>query len=305
MSAPAASGAPRVVAFGGGHGLAVALRAIRRYAGEITAVVSVADDGGSSGRLRRDLGVPPPGDIRRCLVALAGDDTVWADAFEHRFSGGELDGHALGNLVLVGLAETLGSFPDALEEAGRLLHAVGRVLPATSEPVELRAQVLEPTPRTVSGQVAVANTPGIRRVAIVPEAPEAPEAVLAAIASADQIVLAPGSLYTSVLPPVLVPAIRDAIATGPGRVVQVSNLRPQVPETAGLDATDHLEALLAHGVRVDAFVYETNARHEGTLLADPARIRALGVEPVAAQVARESGGAHDPVRLAITLRALV
>lgn len=305
VSAPAASGAPRVVAFGGGHGLAVALRAIRRYAGEITAVVSVADDGGSSGRLRRDLGVPPPGDIRRCLVALAGDDTVWADAFEHRFSGGELDGHALGNLVLVGLAETLGSFPDALEEAGRLLHAVGRVLPATSEPVELRAQVLEPTPHIVSGQVAVANTPGIRRVAIVPEAPEAPEAVLAAIASADQIVLAPGSLYTSVLPPVLVPAIRDAIATGPGRVVQVSNLRPQVPETAGLDATDHLEALLAHGVRVDAFVYETTARHEGTLLADPARIRALGVEPVAAQVAREGGGAHDPVRLAITLRALV
>ena len=294
-------GGPRVVAFGGGHGLAVALRAIRRYAGDVTAVVSVADDGGSSGRLRRDLGVPPPGDIRRCLVALAGDDTPWADAFEHRFSGGELDGHALGNLVLVGLAETLGSFPDALEEAGRLLHAVGRVLPATSEPVELRAQVLEPMPRTVSGQVAVANTPGIRRVAIVPEAPEAPEAVLAAIAVADQVVLAPGSLYTSVLPPLLVPAIRDAVASGPGRVVQVSNLRPQVPETAGLDATDHLEAVLAHGVRVDAFVYDT----QSTLHADPARIRALGVEPVGAEVALESGGAHDPVRLAITLRALV
>jgi uncharacterized cofD-like protein len=301
VSAPRSSNGPRVVAFGGGHGLAVALRAIRRYAGDVTAVVSVADDGGSSGRLRRDLGVPPPGDIRRCLVALAGDDTVWAAAFEHRFSGGELDGHALGNLVLVGLAETLGSFSDALEEAGRLLHAVGRVLPATSEPVELRAQVLEPTPRTVSGQVAVANTHGIRRVAIVPEAPEAPEGVLAAIAAADQVVLAPGSLYTSVIPPLLVPAIRDAIAAGPGRVVQVSNLRPQVPETAGLDATDHLEAVLGHGVRVDAFVYDI----QSSLHADPARIRAHGVEPVAADVAREGGGAHDPVQLAITLRALV
>ena len=113
---------PSVVALGGGHGLATALRAIRRYAGSITAVVSVADDGGSSGRLRRDLGVPPPGDIRRCLVALAGDDGVWSQAFEHRFRDGELEGHALGNLVLVGLTETLGSFPDALDEAGRLLR---------------------------------------------------------------------------------------------------------------------------------------------------------------------------------------
>lgn len=292
---------PRVVALGGGHGLAVALRAIREYAADVTAVVSVADDGGSSGRLRRDLGVPPPGDIRRCLVALAGDGTVWADAFEHRFTGGELDGHALGNLVLVGLAETLGSFPAALEEAGRLLHAVGTVLPATNGPVELRAEVLEPAPRTVSGQVAVANTPGIRRVAIEPEAPEAPEAVLATIAAADQVVLAPGSLYTSVLPPLLVPAIRDAIAAGPARVVQVANLRAQVPETAGLDATDHLEALLGHGVRVDTFVYQ----EAGELAADPVRIAAHGVVAVAADVARAGGGAHDPVRLAITLRALV
>jgi uncharacterized cofD-like protein len=292
---------PRVVAFGGGHGLAVALRAIRQYAGDVTAVVSVADDGGSSGRLRRDLGVPPPGDIRRCLVALAGDDTVWADAFEHRFQGGELDGHALGNLILVGLAETLGSFPAALEEAGRLLHAVGRVLPATTEPIDLHAEVLGAAPRTVSGQVAVANTHGIRSVSIEPEAPEVPEAILAAVAGADQVVLAPGSLYTSVLPPLLVPAIRDAIAAGPGRVVQVANLRPQVPETAGLDATDHLEAVLAHDVRVDVFVFEG----DGELAADPGRIRAHGVEPVAALVARDGGGAHDPVRLANTLRALV
>jgi uncharacterized cofD-like protein len=129
--------------------------------------------------------------------------------------------------------------------------------------------------------------------------------VLAAIAAADQVVLAPGSLYTSVLPPLLVPAIRDAIAVGRGRVVQVANLRPQVPETAGLDATDHLEALLAHGVRVDTFVYQGVQDGGAELHADPERIRARGVEPVAADVARDGGGAHDPVRLAITLRALV
>jgi uncharacterized cofD-like protein len=296
---------PAVVAVGGGHGLAVALRAIRQYAGSITAVVSVADDGGSSGRLRRDLGVPPPGDIRRCLVALAGDDTIWAQAFEHRFHGGELDGHALGNLVLAGLAETLGSFAAALEEAGRLLGAVGRVLPATTAPVVLHAETGAPTipggSRRVAGQVAVANTSGIRRVTLEPSAPEAPDDVLGAIAAADQVLLAPGSLYTSVLPVLLVPAIRAAVGRSRARVVQVGNLRAEVPETEGLDATDHLGAVLEHGVRVDTFVYAV----DGLLRADPTRIGALGVEPIGAQVACQGGFAHDPVRLAMTLRTLV
>ncbi len=219
------AGGPAVVALGGGHGLAVALRAARRYAGSLTAVVTVADDGGSSGRLRRELGVLPPGDLRRCLVALAGDDTLWASAFEHRFAGGELDGHALGNLVLVGLTQTLGSFTLALEEAGRLLGAVGTVLPATDQPVVLHATAREPVSqggdrslRRVEGQVAVANTPGIRRVALEPADPAPPAAVLDALASADQVVLAPGSLYTSVLPPLLVPATRAAIAARPAAV---------------------------------------------------------------------------------------
>jgi uncharacterized cofD-like protein len=284
------------------------LRAARRYAGSLTAVVTVADDGGSSGRLRRELGVLPPGDLRRCLVALAGDDTLWAPAFEHRFAGGELDGHALGNLVLVGLTQTLGSFTLALEEAGRLLGAVGTVLPATDQPVVLHATAREPASqggarslRRVEGQVAVANTPGIRRVALEPADPAPPAAVLDALAAADQVLLAPGSLYTSVLPPLLVPATRAAIAAGRGRVVQVANLRPQVPETAGLDATDHLEAVLEHGIRVDSFVYEEH----GELAADPRRVAGWGVEPVPAQVARDDGLAHDPVRLALSLRALV
>jgi uncharacterized cofD-like protein len=296
---------PAVVALGGGHGLAVALRATREYAGSITAVVSVADDGGSSGRLRRDLDVAPPGDIRRCLVALAADDTVWSRAFEHRFAGGELEGHALGNLILVGLSETLGSFPAALDEAGRLLDTVGRVLPATAEPVVLKAEVAArgegARESSVEGQAAVANSQGILRVEMVPTDASASADVLEAIAGADQVVLAPGSLYTSVIAVLCVPEIRTAIASTHARVVQVANLRPQIPETAGIDGTDHLEAVLAHGARVDAFLYE----QAGELFVDPSRVRAHGVEPVAAALVRPDRLAHDPRQLAKALRALL
>src|SRR5215212_8669161 len=153
---------PVVVALGGGHGLAAALRAIRRYASSVTAIVSVADDGGSSGRLRRDLGVLPPGDLRRCLVALS-DDELWANAFEYRFAAGDLDGHALGNLMLVGLTDMTGDFTAALDAAGRLLNAVGRVLPATTEPVVLKAEIgnVAAPAHEVEGQVAVQNSTDI------------------------------------------------------------------------------------------------------------------------------------------------
>jgi uncharacterized cofD-like protein len=291
---------PRVVALGGGHGLATALRAIRRYAGSITAIVSVADDGGSSGRLRRDLGVSPPGDIRRCLVALAGDDRVWSSAFEHRFRDGELEGHALGNLVLVGLTETLGSFSAALDEAGRLLGTVGRVLPATVEPVVLKAELAD-SEVEVEGQVAVANSRGIRRVELVPADVVATPAAVDAVAAAEQVVYAPGSLYTSVLSVLCVADLRAAIAATPARVVQVANLRPQIPETAGLDGADHLAAVRAHGARVDVFLYE----RDGVLAVDPERVRATGTEPVAGAVARDDGLAHDPGRLAKALSALL
>jgi uncharacterized cofD-like protein len=290
---------PAMVALGGGHGLAVVLRAAREYAGSVTAVVSVADDGGSSGRLRRDLGVPAPGDLRKCLVALAGDDSLWRDAFEHRFEGGDLGGHALGNLVIVGLAEALGDFGAAVQEAGRLLHAVGRVVPATTEGVVLKADI-EGEP--VEGQVAVERNPGrIRRVGLVPEDADASPAAVTAIGAADQIVLAPGSLYTSLLPVVCVHELRGAVAAAPGRVVQVSNLRAQSPETDGLDATAHLRAVREHGGRVDTFLYQ----RDGALAADVAAIREWGVEPVAADVASVSGLVHDPTRLATALRALL
>ena len=288
---------PAVVALGGGHGLATALRAIRQYAGTITAVVSVADDGGSSGRLRRDLGVLPPGDLRRCLVALAEDET-WAGVFEHRFGGGDLDGHALGNLILVGLTETLGDFTAALDEAARALHAVGRVLPATTEPVVLKAAVGD---AEVQGQVAVQNSTGIRRVELVPSDAPASPAAIAAIAAADQVVLAPGSLYTSLLPVLCVPGLRDAVAATSARVVQVVNLRQQVPETLGLDGTDHLHAVIDHGARVDTVLHAV----DGALAFDDARARALGVEPRGAALAGRNGLVHDPEQLAKELSALL
>lgn len=290
---------PAVVALGGGHGLAVVLRAAREYAGSLTAIVSVADDGGSSGRLRRALGVPAPGDLRKCLVALAGDDSVWRDAFEHRFEVGELGGHALGNLMIVGLADTVGDFTAALDELGRVAQAVGRVLPATVQAVVLEADV---DGGAVEGQVAVANSPDrIRRVSLVPEDAEAPPAAVAALEAADQVVLAPGSLYTSLLPVLCVRRLREAVVDAPGRVVQVANLRPQVPETAGLDATDHLRAVLEHGGRVDAFLYQGR----GALEADDARIREWGTDAIEADVAGAHGLVHDPHKLAAALQALL
>ncbi|MFN8036503.1 MAG: gluconeogenesis factor YvcK family protein [Acidimicrobiia bacterium] len=289
---------PAVVALGGGHGLSVALEAIRGYAGSITAVVTVADDGGSSGRLRHEYGIPAPGDLRKALVALAQNDR-WARAFEHRFDGGELHGHALGNLVILGLAQELCDFTAALDEAGRLVEAAGRVLPATTDAVILRAEV---DGRYIEGQVAIANAPArIQHVDLVPpDAVACPEAV-SAIELADQVVLAPGSLYTSLLPVLAVPKLREAVQGARGRVVQVCNLRPQLPETEGLDGTDHLRAVVDHGGRVDAFVHQGR----GTLAVDEAAVRNAGVEPVEVDVATPGGIAHDPVKLANALRALL
>ena len=314
---------PNVVALGGGHGLAVALRAARRYAGTLTAVVSVADDGGSSGRLRRDLDVVPPGDLRKCLVALAEPDDVWATAFEHRFGGTELGGHALGNLILVGLVETLGDVASTLDEAARLLGASGRVRPATTERVVLKAQAQTQESGgadghgaevQVEGQVAVMEHHGrIRRVELVPaDVPAHPDAIRA-IDEAEQVLLAPGSLFTSLLPVLVVPEIRAAIERTPARVVQIANLAPQIPETEGLDLVDHLRAVQEHGARVDVVV----AASDGHLAADVRSLEQCGVGVTLAAVARTGGGtrdgadaggavwAHDPARLALVLSDLL
>jgi uncharacterized cofD-like protein len=283
---------PRVVAVGGGHGLAATLRAVRDYAGELTAIVSVADDGGSSGRLRRQLGIIPPGDLRKCLVALADDGSVLAAAFEHRFDADELTGHALGNLVITGLMAACGDPQRGLDEAARLLGAVGRVVPAATEPVVLKADAAG---GEIEGQTAVMRTAHILRVSLVPTDPPASPAALEALARADQVVIGPGSLFTSVLAAVAVPAVAEGIRSSPGRRVYVANLRPEGEETAGYDVAGHVAALAAHGVEVDV------------VLADPAAIAlgALGVPVVSTPLAKANGRAHDPARLAAALRGLV
>lgn len=292
------AGRPSVVALGGGHGLASSLGAIRRYAGDITAIVSIADDGGSSGRLRHAYGVAPPGDLRKCLVALAEPGSRWSEVFEYRFEGGELDGHALGNLIIAGLAATNGDFEVALVEAGRLLGATGTVLPATTEPVVLEAVVEAGDGGrggSVHGQVAVATAGRIMAVSLVPHDAHPPAAALEALDRADQIVIGPGSLFTSVLAVVVVPAIREALAATSARKVYVSNLGVQQPETAGYDVAAHVDALSAHGLEVDVVLCHPGALPRG----------AVAVECVEFPVAGDDGTAHDPERLASALHLLV
>jgi uncharacterized cofD-like protein len=284
------SSGPAVVALGGGHGLSATLRAARRYAGEITAVVSVADDGGSSGRLRSAFGIPAPGDLRRCLVALA-DDSLWAAVFEHRFDAGELEGHAFGNLLIAALADYTGDFEVALHETGRLLGLEGRVFPATREPVVLKAEV---EGASVEGQVAVSNAGRISGISVIPPDARTPEGVLEAIATADQIVVGPGSLFTSVLAVVAVPAIREALTAAPGRKVYVCNLRPQVPETAGFDVADHVAALADHGLAVDVVLCHPGALPMGD----------VDVVYVEEAVAAPDLSEHDPALLAVALSRL-
>lgn len=301
---------PRVVALGGGHGLHASLSALRRVVDAPTAVVTVADDGGSSGRLRAEFGVLPPGDLRMALAALCGDDEwgqTWSRVLQHRFAGdGEMRGHVVGNLLIVGLWELLGDHVVGLEWVARLLGARGRVLPMARTPVAMTAQVRglvpdDPTALTsVRGQVAVATTAGkIVAVALEPDRPEPCAEAVEAVLAADWVVLGPGSWYTSVLPHLLVPELREAVAHGPARVLVVLNLEAQAGETDGYAPEDHLAALLglAPDLRVD------------TVLADPGVVRdqgaleryvaSLGARLVVAEVAAAPGAAqHDPQRLA-------
>jgi uncharacterized cofD-like protein len=289
---------PRVVGLGGGHGLAATLSAARQYAGHLTAVVSVADDGGSSGQLRQHYDIPAPGDIRRCLAALAEDPHgPWAEAFTHRFDRGELSGHALGNLVLAALTETTGSFTEAVREAGTLLGVCGEVLPATATPVLLTARLGD---RRLIGQTAIQDLGGpVDVVGIEPETAAAPDEVLNAIAAADQILLGPGSLFTSVLAVTAVRAIRDALDArrADQAVVFVCNLRPS-KETIGFDVGRHVEALHRHGVRPDVVLADPAGMDIGDLPSGPSRL-------VTAALARPNGWSHDVDRLAAALAALV
>lgn len=302
-----------VVALGGGHGLHASLSALREVAREVTAVVTVADDGGSSGRLRREFDVLPPGDLRMALSALCGDDDwgrTWMSVLQHRFAGdGEMSGHALGNVLIVGLWDLLGDPVAGLDMVGRLLGARGRVLPMSTVPIDITAEVEGPEGlETVHGQVQVATARGrIVSVALSPPEPQTCPEALRAVEDADWVVLGPGSWFTSVIPHLLLPELRRAIVARGDRLVVVLNLEAQAGETGGFSPADHLAVLreLAPELRVRAVVADSSAvRASGPELV--AAVHALGGELVVAEVASAPGNsAHDPLRLAAALRPVL
>jgi len=307
---------PRVVALGGGHGLAASLAALRRVAADLTAVVTVADDGGSSGRLRTELGVLPPGDLRQALAALCRDDEwgrTWAEVVQHRFvSSGELHGHALGNLLIVALWERLGGdVVAALDWVGRLLGAQGRVLPMSEVPLDIAATVRGADPSdpdavtVVRGQVAAATTPGtVLGITLTPERPPACAAALAAVRAADWAVLGPGSWFTSVLPHLQVPDLATALQETAGRRMLVLNLEQQAGETTGYTAEAHVEVLLAHapGLRLDVVLADPRSVVDEAALAEV--VAAAGGQLVVADVSSSRPHIHDPDKLAEAFRAV-
>jgi uncharacterized cofD-like protein len=282
-----------VVALGGGHGTAVTLRAARHYAGQLTAVVSVADDGGSSGRLSALLNVVALGDMRKCLVALSAENSALARAFEHRYEEGELAGHALGNLVLAGLIESTGDLVSGIHAAAELLGAEGDVLPATVERVVLKA---EANGSEVAGQVAVSQVGNIDTVSLVPADARPPGLATERLLAADQILIGPGSLFTSVLAAGAVPGIAEAMGRSQAQRVYICNLRPQPPETSGFSVSDHVEALARHNVAIDVVLCDTI---QGMPLGD------LAVPVVDAPLTGDNAQVHSPARLAQALSHLL
>ena len=270
---------------GGGHGLATSLRAVRTYAEEITAVVSIADDGGSSGRIRAAAGGPAPGDLRRCFEAL-GDGSMLTAELGWRFSGGDLDGHAIGNLLIAGMVGAGDDLLGSLDEVGRLVGAGGRVLPATSQPVDLVADTGD---WEVEGQVAVHRASGIVRLRLVPPDVSSPPEVREAIAAADQVVLGPGSLYTSVLAATLAPDVAEALTGRGGPTVLVVNLQPDVESPEALD--DQLLVLEDHGIRPDMVLLDEAFDGEMPETCPVKR----------APVSASGGRLHDPVLLGVAL----
>jgi uncharacterized cofD-like protein len=313
---------PHVVVIGGGHGLSNLLRGLKGFTNNLTAVVTVGDDGGSSGRLRQELGVLPPGDIRNCITALADEDRLVTDLFKYRFEhGGGLEGHSFGNLFLTAVcAITNGDMLEAARVASRVLNSCGQVLPSTLSSMVLIAEMEDG--RTIRGESVIPEADAkIKRLSCEPDMPEASPEALEAIANADMIVLGPGSLYTSIIPNILVKGIAEAIIASPARKVYVCNVMTQKGETTNYTVGDHVEALLQHAG------FGKNGRHtvppsrfcEGVMINvqapnvdpkskvapvryDPDRLRHLGVRPILRPlVSEEYAGHHDPHRLAEAL----
>lgn len=277
-----------VAAIGGGHGLAVSLQALVIAGVVPVGIVSVADDGGSSGRLREEFGLIPPGDIRKCLVALAEDGSTWSSAFKFRFESGELAGHSLGNLIIAGLTAITGDFGKAITLVEELLQIRGRLYPSSSTAVVLGANVGR---LNIEGQVQVMNTAGIKDVFTIPLDPEVPEGAIEAIMNAKTVLVGPGSLYTSVLAVLCIPKIKAALKKSSAKKVYIANLRPQVAETTGFDIADHIRALLRHDFVPDVVLADTSNIELGNA---KELCVSVGANLVICDLADSNGHTHNP-----------
>ncbi|WP_026533949.1 gluconeogenesis factor YvcK family protein [Arthrobacter sp. H14] len=304
---------PAVVALGGGHGLSASLSALRLLTSDLTAVVTVADDGGSSGRLRQELGVLPPGDLRMALSALC-DDTdwgrTWRDVMQHRFQpdvsrAGTLNGHAMGNLLIVTLWELLGDPVAGLQWAGALLGARGRVLPMASVPLTIEGEVPTTFPSgetgldTVTGQASLAVAGSVENVRLIPDDAPACVDALNAIELSDWVILGPGSWYTSVLPHLLLPELREALCRTPARRCLTMNLSVHTKETSGMSAADHLKVISRYAPEfgVDVVLADPRAIEDYAEFERAAAM--IGAEVVLGKVGASDGRpVHDPLRLA-------
>ena len=307
---------PKITAIGGGTGLSTMLRGLKKYTKNLTAVVTVADDGGGSGVLRRDIGMPPPGDIRHCMESLANVEPIMERLLTYRFQEGSLAGQSFGNLILAALNGVTGSFEEAVAQMSQVLAITGRILPVTSADVQLEA-VFENGARVV-GESKISSFKKeqdcrIAHVALLPERPRALPSALEAIREADLILMGPGSLYTSVIPNLLVEGVVEAICRSEALKIYVCNIMTQEGETEGYTAADHVDALLSHGAPglVDlclansapvrpGLVEKYREEDAAPILVDRERIRAMGLELEEYPVASEGGdyARHDPDRLA-------
>jgi uncharacterized cofD-like protein len=302
----------KVVAFGGGTGLPVLLRGLRDRVGDLTAVVTVADDGGSSGRLRQELGVAPPGDVRNCLVALAGRRRL-AEVFDYRFEApGDLNDHSVGNIIIAALADMAGGFCEGVEQASRFLRIKGRVFPAATESLTLVVRYADGT--LTRGQSVVHKVgKQVSEVSVEPVGIPAPQGVIGAIQDADVLVLAPGSLFTSTIPALLGGGVREAMAEFGGSIIYVANVMTQQGETGDFTVSDHVLAIKEHvgPVITDVLVHsgdlppDTLARYEAEEAApvtvDTEALRKMGLRVRQKNLLSEesrAGVRHDPVRLA-------
>jgi len=310
---------PAVAVIGGGTGLSVLLRGIKSVTGNITAIVTVADDGGSSGRLRKDFNMIPPGDLRNCLVALADTEPLMERLFQHRFGGtGDLAGHNFGNLFIAAMTEVLGDVEQALKESSKVLAVRGKVLPASIQKVRLWAKMTDGTVVEGESQIPLANK-RIERVYLEPEEPMPVESALEAIQDADAVILGPGSLYTSILPNLLVRGIADTLRKSQAVKIYICNVMTQPGETDGYSASEHVKAILDHvGPGVIDYVVVNN-RHVAVDLqqkyanqgaypveADVKEIEAMGIIAFQADVVSETNWVrHDPLKLSRTIVSMI